>query len=50
MKTYKELLGTYIKSKKKTAYINALCTKPASKEKNVKKSKKVKNKLKVKPL
>ena len=50
MKTYKELLGTCIKSKKKTAYINALCTKPASKEKNVKKSKKVKNKLKVKPL
>ena len=31
-KTYKELLGTCIKSKKKTAYINALCTKPASKD------------------
>ena len=31
MKTYKELLGTCIKSKK-TACINALCTKPASKD------------------
>ena len=31
MKTYKELLGTCIKSKK-TAYINTLCTKPASKD------------------
>ena len=31
MKTYKELLGTCIKSKK-TAYINTLCTKQASKD------------------
>ena len=31
MKTYKELLGTCIKSKK-TAYINTLCTKPASED------------------
>ena len=31
MKTYKELLGTCIKSKK-TAYINTVCTKPASKD------------------
>ena len=31
MKTYKELLGTGIKSKK-TAYINAVCTKSASKD------------------
>ena len=31
MKTYKELLGTCIKSKK-TAYINTFCTKPASKD------------------
>ena len=92
MKTYKEFLGTCIKSKK-TAYINKLCTKPASKDysncftifgssacqgqhafsrsvltctapssshtnvqeliqtlKCQKKSKKVKNKLKIKPL
>ena len=31
MKTYKELLGTCIKSKK-TAYINTVCTKSASKD------------------
>ena len=31
MKTYKGFLGTCIKSKK-TAYINKLCTKPASKD------------------
>ena len=31
IKTYKELLGTCIKSKK-TAYINTLCTKPASED------------------
>ena len=31
LKTYKELLGTCIKSKK-TAYINTVCTKSASKD------------------